>query len=201
MRRLSANFVCCGLSITGTATDDLKRLPTAPSFSNAVADRMLEGGPMVDCGTHQIDLSRFWTGSEVVRQQAHGIWVEDFEAPDHMVLHLDHASGAHTMVEISYSFAATAKEPLSEFTYQLIGTEGLIRYERETDTFELRTPNGTERHECYPEKNFPLMYQHFSNFLHTGNAGALPSAHDGFIATHIARSATDQAIRDRLPKS
>lgn len=162
--------------------------------------RMLEGGPMVDCGTHDIDLARFWTGSEIVRQHAHGIWVEDFEAPDHMVLHLDHACGAHTMVEISYSYTATAKEPLAEFTYQLIGTDGLIRYQRDSNIFELRTAKGTERHECGYEKNFASMYEHFATFLHTGNPGALPSAHDGYIATHIARTATDQAIADRLPK-
>ena len=34
--------------------------------------RMLEGGPMVDCGVHQIDLARFWTGSEVVASGSMG---------------------------------------------------------------------------------------------------------------------------------
>jgi len=164
------------------------------------ADRMLEGGPMVDCGTHQIDLARFWTGSEVVRQHAHGIWVEDFAAPDHMVLHMDHACGAHTMVEISYSYTATAKEPLSNFTYELLGSDGLIRFHRESNTFELRNTKGTQRRECGHEKNFEAMYQHFGTFLETGNPGALPSAQDGFIATHIARTATDQAMAERLQK-
>ena len=44
--------------------------------------RMLEGGPMVDCGTHQIDLSRWWLQSEVISFSGHGAWLEDYEAPD-----------------------------------------------------------------------------------------------------------------------
>ena len=56
--------------------------------------RMLEGGPMVDCGTHQIDLATFWLGSKVIGFAGQGAWVEDYEAPDHMWLHLDHANGA-----------------------------------------------------------------------------------------------------------
>jgi predicted dehydrogenase len=35
-------------------------------------DRMLEDGPMIDCGVHQIDLARWWLGAEVVRQHAPG---------------------------------------------------------------------------------------------------------------------------------
>ena len=67
------------------------------------AGRMEEGGPMVDCGVHQIDLARWWLGSEVARWSAAGAWVDDYEAPDHLYLHMDHECGAHSMVEISYS--------------------------------------------------------------------------------------------------
>ena len=52
--------------------------------------RMKEGGPMVDCGVHQIDLARWWLGSEVHSFRGIGVWVEDFEAPDHMYLHMGH---------------------------------------------------------------------------------------------------------------
>lgn len=61
--------------------------------------RMLEGGPMVDCGVHQIDLARWWLESEVEWQRGIGVWVEDYQAPDHLYLHMGHARGAHTMVE------------------------------------------------------------------------------------------------------
>ncbi len=46
--------------------------------------RMLEGGPMVDCGVHQIDLARWWLGDEVARTTVAAAWVSDYEAPDHV---------------------------------------------------------------------------------------------------------------------
>ena len=57
-------------------------------------ERMREGGPMVDRGVHQIDLARWWLQQEVVRWSGHGVWVEDYEAPDHLYLHMDHAGRA-----------------------------------------------------------------------------------------------------------
>ena len=156
--------------------------------------RMLEGGPMVDCGVHQVDLARWWLNSEVVRQQGVGAWVEGYDAPDHMYLHLDHAGGAHTLVEMSFSYCHTAKEPLSRFSYELIGTDGLIRYDRDGWHFEVRTPHGTEYLPGASEKNFHGMYQEFRNALETGNPGHLPTGRDGVIATRIARTATDDVI-------
>ncbi|HLK57962.1 MAG TPA: Gfo/Idh/MocA family oxidoreductase, partial [Chthonomonadaceae bacterium] len=156
--------------------------------------RMLEGGPMVDCGVHQVDLSRWWLNSEVVRQQGVGAWVEEYDAPDHMYLHLDHASGAHTMVEMSFTYCHTAREPISHFSYHLIGTDGLIRYDRDGWHFEVRTPRGTDYYPGASEKNFHGMYQEFRNALETGNPGHLPTGRDGVIATRIARTATDDVI-------
>ncbi|MDB5084605.1 MAG: putative dehydrogenase, partial [Bacilli bacterium] len=48
------------------------------------AGRMVEGGPMVDCGVHQIDLARWWLKSEVKYQHVEGAWVDEYDAPDHM---------------------------------------------------------------------------------------------------------------------
>lgn len=158
--------------------------------------RMAEGGPMVDCGVHQIDLARYWMG-EVDRWSVAGAWVDEYEAPDHMYLHLDHTGGAHTMVEISFSYCHTAVEPISHFTYQLIGTEGLIRFDREAGIFEVRSSIGTRQLPTAGEKNFAGMYQAFSHFLATGDPGALPTAHDGLQATRLARSATDTLIAQR----
>ena len=63
---------------------------------------------MVDCGAHQIDLARFWTGSEVVRQAASGAWIEEHEAPGHMWLHMDHENTCHTVVEMPQAIANTS---------------------------------------------------------------------------------------------
>lgn len=97
--------------------------------------RMLEGGPMVDCGVHQIDLARWWMGREVARWQSTGAWIENYQAPDHLYLHLDLESGAHTCVEMSFSFGHTALEPRPYFAYFLIGTDGVLSFEGETGVF------------------------------------------------------------------
>ncbi len=159
--------------------------------------RMLEGGPMVDCGTHQIDLARWWLDSPVVRAHGEGAWLDRYEAPDHTWLHLDHACGAHTVVEISYSYAHTTRQPRSVFQYELIGTRGLIRYDREAHLFEVLTPRGTRRLPPGHEKNFEGMYTAFARALATGRLGLLASAQDGQITTRLALTGTRQAIRQR----
>ena len=126
---------------------------------------MLEGGPMVDCGTHQIDLALFWLGSPVTRFSSHGAWVEEYQAPDHMWLHMDHANGAHTMVEMSYSYHHTSKNATSEFVYELIGTEGVIRYDRSARRFAMESVEGSQTFEFHPEKSFAGMYAEWARAL------------------------------------
>jgi predicted dehydrogenase len=162
--------------------------------------RMAEGGPMVDCGVHQIDLARWWLGSEVARTQAAGAWVEDYEAPDHMWLHMDHDSGAHTMAEMSFSYGHTARDPLAHFSYHLIGTEGVIRYDRDGWFFEVRTRHGTHQLPGASEKNFEGMYAAFARALETGDWRALPTGRDGLRATQIAREATLSVIAQRAER-
>lgn len=165
------------------------------------ADRMLEGGPMVDCGVHQIDLAQWWLGSPAVRTTGHGSWADDFEAPDHMWLHLDHDNGVHTCVEVSYSYGHTTKHKYNEFIYEIIGTSGMIRYERNADFFELRTHQETRRLKHTGEKNFAGMYDAFAKALATGQAGDLCTGFEAQQVTDIARTATDQIIAERLPQS
>ncbi|MEM6963453.1 MAG: Gfo/Idh/MocA family oxidoreductase [Bacteroidota bacterium] len=159
--------------------------------------RMEEGGPMVDCGVHQIDLARWWLCSEVNSARGIGVWVEDFEAPDHMYLHMGHENGAHTMVEMSFSYNATSKEPRSNFQYELIGTDGVIRLNREEHSFELRNSHGTRYLPWHPEKNFMGMYHELLFALTHQEDRNMPLAMDGLVATKIARQATNQAISER----
>ena len=161
------------------------------------AARMEEGGPLVDCGVHQIDLARFWTGSEVKSWGVAGAWVDEYEAPDHVWLHMEHECGTHTTVEMSYSFCHTAAQPLTHFTYQLIGTEGLIHYDFERHIFEVRSEAGTRQLPFGPVKNFEGMYDAFARALATGSSAELPTAEDGMAAVAIARGATEELIRRR----
>ena len=167
------------------------------SLNERRVGRMLEGGPMVDCGSHQIDLARWWTGSEIVAQDSFGAWLEDYEAPDHQYLHLEHDNGAHTMVEISYSYCHTAKDPIHHFHYYLIGTEGVIRYHIKDRLFELRNSQGTTQLEWADVKSFEGMYDAFAQALVSGHSDLLPMGLDGLTATRIARKSLEQALAKR----
>jgi predicted dehydrogenase len=168
-----------------------------PFYSPRRLDRMAEGGPLVDCGVHQIDLARWWLESDVKSWSGQGAWIENHVAPDHTVLNLRHESGALTTVEVSYTYTHTAKEPISHFTYQLIGTEGLIRYDREAGLFEVRHKDGTDVFPWSHEKNFEGMYASWVRVLETGEIGNMPTGADGLVATQIARQATDAMIASR----
>ena len=159
--------------------------------------RMLEGGPMVDCGTHQIDLANFWLGSPVVDFTARGAWVDEHEAPDHMWLHMDHASGAHTNIEMSYSYGHTTGGKRKEFVYELIGTEGVIRYDRDARFFGMENNVGSHTFEFAGEKNFVRLYDEFALALKNGGSELLTSARDGMRVVEIARAATNMAIEHR----
>lgn len=161
--------------------------------------RMLEGGPIVDCGVHQIDLARWWLGREVVRTMGVGAWVvDDYTAPDHMYLHLDHEGGAHTCVEVSFTYGHTARDAASLFSYDLIGTGGTIRYDRDGWRLEARTGEGILRGPSASEKNFPGMYAAFRDAMHSGRLGDLPTPEDGLIATRLAQDGTEDAERRRV---
>ncbi|MGF1635123.1 MAG: Gfo/Idh/MocA family protein [Phycisphaerae bacterium] len=163
-------------------------------------DRFIEGGPMVDCGVHQIDLARWWLGSEVADYTGHGVWVEDHEAPDHMYLHMNHETGCHTMVEMGYSYAATTRDERSHFLYEIIGTDGLIRYDRQARQFDVVHRTGTQNLTWDYEKNFNGLHEAFRDAIRTGNPGHCPTAKDGLLATKIARDATERVISARSSK-
>ena len=153
-------------------------------------ERMNEGGPLIDCGVHQIDLARWWLDQEVTRYSAHGIWVEDHRNPDHLYLHMQHERGAHSTVEVSYSYGHTAKDRASRFTYDIIGTEGLIRFDREHKLFELRTAQGVTALPWAGEKSFVNMYAAFRDAIVHGRDTHLATGQDGLIATRLATEAT-----------
>lgn len=159
--------------------------------------RMLEGGPMIDCGTHQVDLARFWLASEITRFTGHGSWVEDYEAPDHMWLHLDHSCGAHTTVEMSFSYHHVSRTPRREFVYEIIGTDGVVRYDRDARSFHLDHAKGREILPFHHEKNFAGMYKEFASALRCGHSSLLASAADGLRVSEIISEATSGVIAKR----
>jgi len=164
------------------------------------AESMLGGGSMFDCGTHQIDLAQFWLNSPVVKFTGRGAWVDEYEAPDHMWLHLDHDSGVHTMIEISYSYHHTTGGKRKEFVYELIGTEGVIRYDREAHSFVMDNQTGHHEFAFGEEKDFAGLYREWAHALVSGHSDLLTSARDGMRAVEIARDATQDAIAFRAAR-
>lgn len=165
--------------------------------------RMVEGGPMVDCGVHQIDLARWWLGSEVVDWQARGAWIDDggFEAPDYVNLHLHHADGAQTTVEIGYAFGHTSPRPYSTFVYELVGSDGLIRFHRETGLFQLVNSSGVTDLGHGEEKGFHTMYAAYAHAIAERDLGEVPTGEDALAVTQLARGATDHVIATRRAAS
>lgn len=162
--------------------------------------RFVEGGPLVDCGVHQIDLALWWSGSPIARQQSAAAWIEEHDAPGHVWLHLDHDNGCHSAIEVSFSYGQSVRDPVDLFVYELIGTDGLIRYNRDGWRFEVRTPEGTQFLPGASEKDFYGLYRAWRDALNAGELGEVPSAQDGLLVTRIARRATDDAIRSHRLK-
>ncbi|MEM6332205.1 MAG: Gfo/Idh/MocA family oxidoreductase [Planctomycetota bacterium] len=192
--RLVFNWTCHGVEIPGETSE------ARTHHARRRQGRMLEGGPMVDCGTHQIDLAQWWLDSPIQSIVGHGSWVENYEAPDHTWAHLTHDSGAHTMVEISFSYGHATPHLPKRFHYELIGTEGLIVYDRTAKSFRLHNSQGEHELPYAPEKSFAGLYTAFARALDAGHAEPhLASAAHGLEVTRIAREATNQAIASRTP--
>lgn len=158
--------------------------------------RMVEGGPLVDCGVHQIDLARWWSRSEVKSWQASGIWITGYVAPDQTTLQMEHESGLLTTIDVSYSYTHTSREPRSIFTYEVVGTGGVIRYDREGYILEARNGTGVLTAPGASEKNFPGIYRSLVYAL-SGEPVEMPSAEDGLTATRIARTVTERLVEAR----
>jgi predicted dehydrogenase len=161
---------------------------------------MREGGPMIDCGVHQIDLARWWADSEIKNFAAHGAIIDDdYNIPDHVYIHADHANGVHSMIESAFSYGHTAKEPQVQYRFEAIGTTGVICFNRDRQTFTLATPAGTKQFPYHQEKDFAAMYAQFHAAIHSGDPGPFATGEDGIIATKIARAAVESIAATQRP--
>jgi predicted dehydrogenase len=166
--------------------------------SPAWKGRMREGGPLIDCGVHQIDLIRWLTGLEIRNNEASGAWISNYESPDHVLAFLRLEGGVTASVEVSFTYGHTAKEPLSWFSYEVIGTGGVARFDRNGYVLEARNGEGVLIGHGTGEKDFDRMYLQFAEYIHSGRVGDLASPRDAIVATEIAVSCTDMAIQKRL---
>ena len=75
------------------------------------------------------------------------------------------------------------------------GTDGIVRYDRDGWQFTVRNHEGTQWLPGSSEKDFYGMYAAWQRSLERGALGEMPSAHDGLVATRIARRATEDVLR------
>jgi predicted dehydrogenase len=162
--------------------------------------RMLEGGPLIDCGVHQIDLVRWMTGREVIAADGFGAWIAKYDSPDHITAHLQLEGGITATVEVSFTYGHTAREPLSFFSYELIGTGGVARFDRNGYVLEVRNGEKTIGVPGSGEKNFDGMYAQFNEYLNTGKSGNLATPQDAIAASEVAIECTDKAIARRITR-
>ena len=156
---------------------------------------MKEGGPMIDCGVHEIDLARWWACADVKTYASHGTRIDDdYPVPDHIYIHITHNNGVHSMVESSFSYGHTAKDQQVHYRFEAIGTDGVICFNHDKHEFFLAQPTGTTQFEFNPGKNFHDMYAQFKTLIETGDLGTFATAEDAMIATRIARDATGNRL-------
>lgn len=165
--------------------------------SPAWRGRMLEGGPLIDCGVHQIDLVRWISGLEVKSCDGFGTWISNYESPDHITAHLQLENDVTASIEVSFTYGHTAHDPRSVFTYEMIGTGGVARFDRDGYILEARDGHGIIQVPGTGEKNFDGMYAQFLRYIEQGETGYLASPQDALIASEIAIECTDKAIRKR----
>jgi predicted dehydrogenase len=97
------------------------------------------------------------------------------------------------MIEISIAYGHTTPQTLPTFSYEVIGTEGVLRYRREEREFVAIGRDGIRRLDWSPEKSFEGMYAAFADALTGGPADLLPTGRDGLAATRLATTLTEQA--------
>ena len=165
---------------------------------------MTEGlGSIVDCGIHDFDLARWYSGSEFAEISAKGTNVEDYPNPDHVVATCKMANGVLVLIEAGWAYTHNTPCHEANLRADLIGTEGVIGYsdwqtniEGEQTRKEL---NVYSRDACYretitaPGKAFDRMYSLFAQGIRQGRLIDLPSGNDGVKALEAALEALRQA--------
>ena len=165
---------------------------------------MTEGlGSIVDCGIHDFDLARFYTGSEFAEIDAKGINLEDYPNPDHVMATCRMANGVLVLIETGWAYTHTTPCHEANLRTDLIGTDGLLSYVNWQTSIEghktLKELSVYSKDACYreaittPTKAFDTMYSLFAQSIRQGKLIGLPSGDDGVKALEAALEALSQA--------
>ncbi len=160
-------------------------------------------GPIVDCGIHYFDLSRWYTGSEFAEISAKGVHIEGYPNPDHVIATCTMANGAMVLIETGWAYTHTTPVHEAVTHIDLIGTDGAIGYtcwQTGIEGAETRNElNVYSRDRCCRQKitsaakAFDRMYLLFAESVKQGSLSDLPSGEDGVRALKAALQALRQA--------
>lgn len=165
---------------------------------------MTEGlGSIVDCGIHDFDLARWYSGSEFAEISAKGINVEDYPNPDHVMATCRMKNGVLVLIEAGWAYTHTTPCHEANLRADLIGTEGVMGYADWQTNIEgeqtRRELNVYSKDACYrepitaPGKAFDRMYTLFAQSIRAGEIIDLPTGRDGVKALEAALEAWRQA--------
>ena len=160
-------------------------------------------GPIVDCGVHDFDISRYFTGSEFAEVTGAGAYIEDWPNPDHVWASCKMENGVLVHIEDGWAYTHNTAEHEANIRTDLIGTDGLISYVDWQTSIEghstIRELSVYSKDGCYREevktqaKAFDKMYSLLAQSIRKGELISLPSGHDGERALTAALEALRQA--------
>lgn len=160
-------------------------------------------GPIVDCGVHDFDVARWYTGSEFASISAAGTYIEDWPNPDHVIATCKMANGVLVHIETGWAYTHNTPAHEANIRADLIGTDGLLSYvdwqtsiegQSTRREFSVYSKDGCYREELTSHaKAFDLMYSLLERSIRKGELIDLPSGRDGVQALTAALEALRQA--------
>jgi len=165
---------------------------------------MTEGlGAIVDCGIHDFDKARWFSGSEFDEIYARGTNVEDWPNPDHVMATCRMKNGVLVHIETGWAYTHNTPAHEANLRLDLIGTDGLLSYVDWQTSIEgqstIRELSVYTKDKCYREpvtgkaKAFDRMYSLMAQSIREGRLTGLPSGRDGVEALRAALEALRQA--------
>lgn len=159
-------------------------------------------GPIVDCGVHDFDAARWYSGSEFADVSATGTYIEDWPNPDHVVATCRMENGVLVHIETGWAYTHNTASHEANLRHDLIGTEGVLSHVHWQTSIEghntLHEFSLYSQGECFREavtgeaKAFDRMYSLFAQSIRKGELIDLPSGQDGVQALKAALEALKQ---------
>ncbi len=153
---------------------------------------MENGGPIIDSAVHFFEGVRWYTGADFARIEACGVRIAPFEHPQHVISTCQMTDGSIALVEAGWLFTKTTKDTGMIFEVTVIGDNGTINYNSNTETVRTWTGTETEEIACSDVgKHFERGLAAFAESIRLGELQGLASGFDGLKATEAAYQALE----------